>query len=87
MLLLKSESENDIAKLFNYDWLDDLTEWLDNKNISQDFPEIENGIKITKVDCANAITFDKNGDGSIAIYSLQIFVEIYKENSAEMPSL
>lgn len=87
VLLLKSESEDDLAKLYNYKWLDDLTNWLDKKNTKQDFPNIEDNIKITKIECANAITFDKNEDGSIAIYSLQIFVETYQEYVEEIESL
>ena len=43
MLLLKSESESDIQRLSNLDWLDELTNILANANKTKNFPELEGG--------------------------------------------
>ena len=40
MLLLKSESEGDLARLTNLDWLDDLTDWLEEQNKNKNFPNL-----------------------------------------------
>ena len=79
MLLLKSESEIDVQRLTNLDWLDNLSDWLAEKNITQDFPTLEDKKKIISVDCANAITYDESEDGAISVYSLQIYFNIRKE--------
>ena len=75
VLLLKSNSEDDLQRLDNLDWLDDLSNWIHQKNVSRDYPELENK-KVTKVSCANAITYETNEDGSISTYYLQIYFNI-----------
>lgn len=79
MLLLKSESEIDEQRLTNLDWLDGLSNWLDEKNINKDFPTLDEG-EITSVSCANALTYEESEDGSISVYSLQLYFNIRKEN-------
>ena len=69
MLLLKSESEIDEQKLTNLDWLDDLS-----------IPVLDDGREVKKVSCANALTYDESEDGSISVYSLQIYFDVRKEN-------
>jgi len=78
MLLLKSESEIDKQRLNNLAWLDDLSDWLEEKNKNKDFPKLENNKKITDVSCANALTYETNENGSISVYSLQLHFNIRK---------
>ncbi len=78
MLLLKSESEIDIQRLMNLAWLDDLSDWLEEKNKNKDFPKLENDKKITDVSCANALTYETYEDGSVSVYSLQLHFNIRK---------
>ena len=80
MLLLKSDSEDDIQRLTNLDWLDDLSIWLSQQNKDKNFPILDNGREVKKVSCANALTYDSSEDGSQSVYSLQIFFEVRKEN-------
>ena len=75
MLLLKSESESDRQRLSNYDWLDELTNELDNANHTRNFPQIE-GAEVYSVSCANAITYQESEDGAISIYSLQLYFNV-----------
>ena len=79
MILLKSESEIDEQRLTNLEWLDDLSDWLAEKNSKQDFPKLENNKKITEVGCANALTYEQSEDGSISVYMLQLFFNVRKE--------
>ena len=79
MLLLKSESEIDEQRLTNLGWLDDLSDWLAEKNSKQDFPDLENNKKIIEVGCANALTYEQSEDGSISVYMLQLFFNVRKE--------
>ena len=77
MLLLKSESEIDEQRLTNLDWLDDLSNWLiDQKG---NYPELEDNMTIKNVSCANALTYEESEDGSISVYSLQLYFDIRKE--------
>ena len=78
MLLLKSESEIDEQRLTNLDWLDDLSDWLDSQKGS--YPELDDGKIIKNVSCANALTYEESEDGSISVYSLQLYFDIRKEN-------
>lgn len=75
ILLLKSNSEDDIQRLENLDWLDDLSDWIHQKNISNDYPILKNK-QVKNVSCANAITYDTNEDGSISTYYLQLYFDI-----------
>ena len=75
VLLLKSNSEDDIQRLENLDWLDDLSDWIHQKNISNDYPVLKSK-QVKNVSCANAITYDTNEDGSISTYYLQLYFNI-----------
>ena len=75
ILFLKINSEDDLQRIESLNWLDDLSDWIDQRNILRDYPELENK-KVKKVSCANAITFDTNEDGSISTYYLQLYFNI-----------
>lgn len=75
VLLLKSSSESDLQRLDNLDWLDDLSNWIHQKNITKDYPILENK-EVKKVSCANAVTYETSEDGSISTYYLQLYFNI-----------
>lgn len=75
MLLLKSESEVDLQRLENMDWLDDLTDWLEKQNNDRNYPILTDK-QVYNVSCANALTYQTSEDGAISIYSLQIYFDI-----------
>lgn len=75
ILFLKINSEDDLQRIESLNWLDDLSDWIDQRNILRDYPKLENK-KVKKVSCANAITFDTNEDGSISTYYLQLYFNI-----------
>lgn len=79
MLLLKSESEIDEQKLTNLSWIDDLSDWLIEQNKNKNYPTLEDNKKIVNVSCANALTYEQSDDGSISVYSLQLYFDIRKE--------
>lgn len=80
MLLLKNSSEIDEQRLTNLDWLDDLSDWLAEQNKNKNFPILEGGKEVKEVSCANALTYQESEDGSISIYSLQLYFNIRKED-------
>ena len=75
VLLLKSNSEDDLQRLKNLDWLDNLSDWIDKQNHLRNYPVLENK-QVKEVSCANAITFETNEDGSISTYYLQLYFNI-----------
>lgn len=75
VLLLKSNSEDDLQRLENLDWLDGLSDWLDKQNQLRNYPVLENK-QVKKVSCANAITYETSEDGSISTYYLQLYFNI-----------
>lgn len=75
ILLLKSNSEDDLQRLENLDWLDDLSDWIDKQNRLENYPILKNK-QVKQVSCANAITFETNEDGSISTYYLQLYFNI-----------
>lgn len=87
MLLLKSESEDDLLRLTNLDWLDELTDWLEEQNRIKNFPALNSGKTIEKVSCANALTYQTNEDGAVSIYSLQIYFDVRKADFNTITSL
>lgn len=79
MLLLKSESEVDEQRLTNLDWLDDFSDWFEKQNKTKNYPILDDGKIIKRVSCANALTYEESEDGTISVYSLQIYFDIRKE--------
>ena len=75
VLLLKSNSEDDLQRLENLDWLDDLSDWIDKQNRLRNYPVLKNK-QVKQISCANAITYDTNEDGSISTYYLQLYFNI-----------
>ena len=75
ILLLKANSEDDLQRLENLDWLDDLSDWIDEQNQSKNYPKLNNK-KIKEVSCANAITYETSEDGSVSTYYLQLYFNI-----------
>lgn len=75
ILLLKKYSEDDIQRIQNLDWLDDLNDWIDKQNNLRNFPKLENK-KVKKVSCANAITYETSEDGNISEYYIQLYFNI-----------
>lgn len=78
MLLLKSESESDIQRLTNLDWLDTLSDELAEANSNKNFPTLENK-ECYEVSCANALTYQESDDGAISVYSLQLYFNVKGE--------
>lgn len=75
ILLLKSNSEDDLQRLENLDWIDDLSDWIDKQNHLRNYPVLKNK-QVKKVSCANAITYETSEDGSISTYYLQLYFNI-----------
>lgn len=75
ILLLKANSEDDLQRLNNLNWLDDLSDWIDQRNFLRDYPKLENK-QVKKVSCANAITFETSEDGAISTYYIQLYFNI-----------
>lgn len=75
VLLLKSNSEDDIQRLENLDWLDDLSDWIDKQNRLRNYPVLKNK-QVKQISCANAITYGTNEDGSVSTYYLQLYFNI-----------
>lgn len=78
MLLLKSESEDDVQRLNNLDWLDDLEDWIETQNKNKNYPILEDDKIVEKISVANSLTYQTSEDGSISVYSLQLFFDIRK---------
>ena len=79
MLLLKNESEIDEQRLTNLDWLDEVSDWLEEQNKNQNYPELDDNKIVKNVSCANALTYEESEDGAISVYSLQLYFDIRKE--------
>lgn len=79
MLLLKNESEIDEQRLTNLDWLDEVSDWLEEQNKEQNYPILDDNKIVKHVSCANALTYEESEDGAVSVYSLQLYFEIRKE--------
>lgn len=74
-LLLKINSEDNLQRLENLDWLDDLSDWIDKQNRLRNYPILKNK-QVKQISCANAITYETSEDGSISTYYLQLYFDI-----------
>lgn len=75
VLLLKSNSEDNLQRLENLDWLDDLSDWIEKQNRLRNYPVLKNK-QVKEVSCANAITIDTDEQGTISTYYLQLYFNI-----------
>lgn len=74
-LLLKINSEDNLQRLENLDWLDDLSDWIDKQNRLRNYPVLKNK-QVKQISCANAITYETNEDRTISTYYLQLYFNI-----------
>lgn len=74
-LYIKSESENDAARITNLDWLDDLSDWILDQNRSRNLPTFENKTCI-KINCDGGLSYITSEDGAITDYYIQIYVTV-----------
>lgn len=75
ILLLKHNSEDDLQRMTNLDWLDKLSDWIDKQNFLRNYPILKNK-HVKQISCANAITYETNEDGSVSTYYLQLYFNI-----------
>ena len=75
ILLLKANSEDDLQRLENLDWLDDLSDWIDEQNQSKNYPKLNNK-KIKEVSCANEITYETSEYVSVSTYYLHLYFNV-----------
>ena len=75
VLLLKANSEDDLQRLSNLDWLDDLSDWIDKQNSLRNYPTLKNK-QIKQISCANAITYETDEKGLISTYYLQLYFNV-----------
>ena len=75
ILLLKANSEDDIQRLNNLDWLDDLSDLIDKQNSLRNYPVLKNK-QIKQISCANAITYETDEQGLISTYYLQLYLNV-----------
>ena len=75
ILLLKHNSEDDLQRMTNLDWLDKLSDWIDKQNFLRNYPILKNK-QVKQISCANAITYETNEDGSVSTYYLQLYFNI-----------
>ena len=78
MLFLKSESEDDKARINNLDWLDSFRDWIEIQVKDKRFPLIE-GKTVTNITSANTLTYEVSEDGTVSVYSLQLYFDIYSK--------
>ena len=75
ILLLKHNSEDDLQRMTNLDWLDKLSDWIDKQNFLRNYPILKNK-QVKQISCANAITYETNEDGSVSTYYLQLYFNV-----------
>lgn len=74
-LLLKTPSESNEQRLDNLDWLDDLSNWIEQKQKRREFPNIEQ-MKVTQISCANGITYETDEETGVSTYYIQLYFNI-----------
>lgn len=71
----KESAAHEVDRADNYDFLEDFSEWIDEQNDAEHFPELPGSYKITEIVPANGMLFDIQEDGT-GLYQLQIKVTI-----------
>lgn len=67
----KEAASNEIDRQENYDFLEALTDWLEDKNDNKDLPVLPTGYEPEEIQVSNAMLFDIAEDGT-GTYQVQI---------------
>ncbi len=67
----KEAAANEVDRQENYDFLESLTEWIEDKNDNKDLPVLPAGYEPEEIQVSNAMLFDIAEDGT-GTYQVQI---------------
>lgn len=78
ILMLKLDSESDEQRQKALNWLDDLGEWIEDRNIKQDRPKFKNKI-CYGVSCSDEISYEVDAENNVTIYYINLIFGIKGE--------
>lgn len=76
----KENSADEIDRQDNHDFLEDFSDWLEERNDNQDFPTLPQNYEVEGIQVSNAILFDLYEDGT-GLYQIQIQLNFRKTRS------
>jgi hypothetical protein len=76
----KESASNEIDRQENHDFLEDFSDWLEERNDGADFPTLPTGYSVEEIQVSNAMLFDLYEDG-IGLYQIQIQLIFQKTRS------
>ncbi|MDJ0305390.1 MULTISPECIES: minor capsid protein [Dehalobacter] len=74
----KEAAANEVDRQDNYDFLEGLSDWLDEQNDADNFPELPTGYDVESIEVSNAMLFDIDEDGT-GLYQVQIKLKFTKK--------
>lgn len=77
----KEAAKDEIDRQENYDFLEDLSDWLDDQNDVGNLPVLSGRYSIENLEVSNAMLFDIDEDGT-GLYQVQIKLTITKKKGA-----
>ncbi len=73
----KESAANEVDRQENYDFLESLTDWLDDQNDANSLPILSGGYEAESLEVSNAMLFEIDEDGT-GLYQVQIKLIITK---------
>lgn len=67
----KESASNEIDRQENHDFLEEFSNWLEERNDNQDLPTLTSGYEAQEIQVSNAMLFDLYEDGT-GLYQIQI---------------
>ena len=74
----KETAANETDRQDNYDFLEGLSDWLDEQNDADNFPILPTGYEVGSIEVSNAMLFDIYEDGT-GLYQVQIKLKFTKK--------
>lgn len=77
MFYARECADAEVARAENWDFLEALTGWLEDRDMSRVYPKLPKPYTVDGIEVSNAMLYEL--DGKIATYQIQIQLNFYKE--------
>ena len=71
MFYAKESASNEVDRQDNHDFLEDFSDWLEERSDNQDFPALPSSYEVQEMQVSNAMLMDLYEDGT-GLYQIQI---------------
>lgn len=78
LFLVRQDSQLDAERVSNNQWLEDLEDWVDQKNFNEDYPILKKNCSCQNIEISSPY-YMQSTEGEEAVYQLSVGIQYLKE--------